>query len=344
MCLLLLTGCYSMQALSGGAGILARRTPVATVLAREELSPDERHKLELSQQIVDYAINELKLPDNGSYRAFVRIDRPYVVWNVVAAPELSLQPLHWCFPFAGCVSYRGYFKEKKALKFARQLERQGNDVAVSGADAYSTLGLFKDPVLSTFLNRRDVDLAGLLFHELAHQQLYVKGDTTFNESFATVVEREGVRRWLEASDRGNEIAGLSRDRELEKRFVALLSGGRERLESLYGSAITDDEKVGKKERLFAALRGEYEQAKRDWGGDARYDSWFDRPLNNARLAALFDYSALVPSLEELLRQTGGDLEAFYAKAEQLGQLEPEERRRQSLLRPALPVRYNRSLQ
>ncbi len=328
MCLLILTGCYSMQALSGGAGILARRTSVATVLAREDLSPDERHKLELSQQIVSFAINEMKLPDNGSYRAFVRIDRPYVVWNVVAAPELSVQPLHWCFPFAGCVSYRGYFKEKKALKFARQLEMQGNDVAISGADAYSTLGLFKDPVLSTFLNRREVDLAGLLFHELAHQQLYVKDDTTFNESFATVVEREGVRRWLEASDRGNEIAGLSRDRELEESFVALLSDGRERLETLYGSDMTDEQKVDEKERLFAALRGEYEQAKRDWGGDARYDSWFDRPLNNARLAAVFDYSALVPPLEQLLRQSGGDMETFYERAEQLGQLEPEERRRQ----------------
>jgi predicted aminopeptidase len=204
-----LPACYTAQVLSGGAGLLAKREPIDEVLADDGLSADERSKLELSQRIVDFAVSDLQLPDNGSYRSYVRLDRPHVVWNVVATPALSIEPLEWCFPIVGCVSYRGYFKEKRAGDFAAKLERKGNDVAVRGADAYSTLGRFRDPVLSTFLNRRGIDLAALLFHEMAHQRLYIKDDTAFNESFATVVEHEGVRRWLVAQGPGWSTNGIS---------------------------------------------------------------------------------------------------------------------------------------
>ena len=169
-----LTSCYTTRVLSGGAGILSRRKPVEKVLASGELPPEQQRQLELTQRLREFAIAELGLPDNGSYTTFVQIDGRYVTWNVVAAPELSVEPLTWCFPIAGCVSYRGYFKEKRARKFAAGLEAKGNDVHVGGVDAYSTLGRYKDPVLSTFFSRRDTDLAGLLFHEMAHQRLYVK--------------------------------------------------------------------------------------------------------------------------------------------------------------------------
>jgi predicted aminopeptidase len=325
----ILSSCYTTRVLSGGANVLMKRKPVDKVLADEKrpLTREQREKLELTQGIRAFAIRELGLPDNGSYTTFVRLDRPSVVWNVVAAPRLSIEPLTWCFPIAGCVSYRGYFKEERADKFAAKLQRKGNDVTVGGADAYSTLGRFKDPVLSTFLDRREVDLVRLMVHELAHQKLYVKHDTAFNESFATVVEIEGTRRWLEAEGRADEIAALEREFELERRFVRLLLDFRRRLGEMYGSDLSDDEKIGRKAEFFAELPGEYERAKLDWGGDARYDTWFERPLDNARLASLSDYFDRAAPFEELLRQSGRDLETFYARAEALGRLSPNERRR-----------------
>jgi predicted aminopeptidase len=325
-----LPACYTARVLSGGAGLLAKREPIDEVLADDGLSADERSKLELSQRIVDFAVSDLQLPDNGSYRSYVRLDRPHVVWNVVATPALSIEPLEWCFPIVGCVSYRGYFKEKRAGDFAAKLERKGNDVAVRGTDAYSTLGRFRDPVLSTFLNRRGIDLAALLFHEMAHQRLYIKNDTAFNESFATVVEHEGVRRWLVAQGRESEIAGLEHERDLEQRFVSLLLDWRGRLDRLFRSDLPDAEKHRRKEELLAGLRAEYERAKRDWGGDDRYDAWFDRPLNNARLAAVSNYFDLVAPLEMLLRHSAGTMEDFYSEVERLGRLAPDERRRQLL--------------
>lgn len=327
LCLILLPGCYTARVLSGGAGLLASREPIDKVLENGDLTPEERASLELSQRIVDFAIRDLKLPDNGSYRTFVRLDRPYVVWNVVAAPALSIEPLTWCFPIVGCVSYRGYFKEAQAIEFARKLERKGNDVSIRGADAYSTLGRFEDPILSTFLRRRPVDLARLLFHELSHQVLYVKDDTTFNESFATVVEREGVRRWLQGTGRGDEIPALERQQDLERQFTSLLLDFRARLDTLYRGDLPDARKLDEKARLLAGLRDAYEDAKRAWGGDARYDAWFEGPLNNARLAAVADYHDLVAPLERLLRDGGGDLGEFYRAAEELGRLDPEERRK-----------------
>lgn len=326
LCLILLPGCYTARVLSGGAGVLLNREPIEKVLQNGELTLEERRKIELSQQIVDFAVSDLQLPDNGSYRTFVQLDRSYVVWNVVAAPALSIEPLTWCFPIVGCVSYRGYFKEAQAVEFARKLERKGNDVSVRGADAYSTLGRFADPILSTFLRRQPADLARLLFHEMAHQVLYVKDDTAFNESFATVVEREGVRRWLAATGREDEIAAFEDQQDLELQFTSLLLDFRARLDRLYRSDLRDAEKAEEKVRLLAGLRDAYEEAKRAWGGDTRYDVWFERPLNNARLAAVADYHDLVAPLEDLLRSASGDLSSFYRAAEELGRLEPDERR------------------
>jgi len=321
-----LTSCYTSRVLSGGAGILSRRKPVEKVLASGELPPEQLRQLELTQSLREFAIAELGLPDNGSYTTFVQIDGQYVTWNVVAAPELSVEPLTWCFPIAGCISYRGYFKETRARKFAAGLEAKGNDVHVGGVDAYSTLGRYKDPVLSTFFSRRDTDLAGLLFHEMAHQRLYVKGNTAFNESFATVVELDGVRRWLAAEGRDDEIPALERSQELERRFTELLLSFRGRLVEVFEAEGSDEEKRLRKRKLFDELPSIYEAAKRDWGGDARYDGWFARPLNNAHLAAVSNYHTWVAPLTELLRRSGDSMEEFFSRAEELGDLDPETRR------------------
>ena len=320
-----LTSCYTTRVLSGGAGILSRRQPIEKVLASGDLPPEQQRQLELTQSLREFAISELGLPDNGSYTTFVQVDGQSVTWNVVAAPELSVEPLTWCFPIAGCVSYRGYFKEKRARKFAAGLEEKGNDVRVGGVDAYSTLGRYKDPVLSTFFSRRDTDLAGLLFHEMAHQRLYVKGDTAFNESFATVVELEGVRRWLAAEGRDDEIPALERSQELERRFTELLLSFRGRLVEVFEADGSDEEKRLRKRELFDELPSIYEAAKRDWGGDARYDGWFARPLNNAHLAAVSNYHTWVAPLTELLRRSGDSMEEFFSRAEEIGDLDPETR-------------------
>lgn len=319
--------CYTTRVLSGGTRILAKRKPVEKVLQQNELGDEERRKLELTQRLLDFAVQELCLPDNGSYRTYVQLDSPYAMWNVVAAPELSVEPLSWCFPVAGCVSYRGYYKKQRAIRFAEKLEDKGHDVQVGGVDAYSTLGWFKDPVFSTFLARRDVDLAALLFHELAHQRLYVKGDTTFNESFATVVELEGLRRWLDNQGHPEEIERLQHAQETEAHFVELVTGCRQRLAQLYDSALSDDEKRERKAELLAELKQEYDRTRRDWDGNRRYDAWFDRPLNNAHLAAVADYYDLVPLLEALLHRSDGALGEFFEQAEQLQGLDPEQRRR-----------------
>jgi predicted aminopeptidase len=321
-----LTSCYTTRVLSGGAGILSRRKPIEKVLAAGELPPDQLRQLELTQRLREFAIAELDLPDNGSYTSFVQVDGEYVTWNVVAAPELSVEPLTWCFPIAGCISYRGYFKETRARKFAANLEAKGNDVQVGGVDAYSTLGRYKDPVLSTFFSRRDTDLAGLLFHEMAHQRLYVKGDTAFNESFATVVEIAGVGRWLAAEGRNEEIPALEQSQELERKFTELLLSFRGQLVDAFETVACDEETRLRKRELYDALPSLYEDAKRDWGGDARYDRWFSRPLNNAHLAAVSNYHTWVASLTELLRRSGDSMEEFYSRAEELGDLDPEARR------------------
>ena len=323
----LLPSCYLTRVAWGGAEILCKRKPVEQVLESEDLTTEERHKLELTQRVRRFAFDELGLPDNGSYRGFVGLDRRYVVWNVVAAPELSVEPLTWCFPVAGCVSYRGYFRKSRAETFAARMEREGHDVTVYGVDAFSTLGRFRDPVLSTFLRRQDADLAALLIHELAHQRVYVKGDTAFNEAFATVVETEGTRRWLEAEGHGEELEPYLLGLEIDRRFVSLLLGARRGLDEVYRSDLSREAKLRRKTEVLRELRHEYEDAKQAWGGDAAYDPWFERPVNNARLASVADYHDLTGPLEALLGRCGGLTARFYEAVEELGRLDRDERRR-----------------
>jgi predicted aminopeptidase len=328
--ILLVTGCSSLgfytQSVGGQLAILWNRRPVDQILADKKADATLREKLERVQDARDFASGELLLPDNGSYRSYVRVDRPYAVWNVVAAPALSVEPVTWCFPIAGCVSYRGYFSKAKAERFAEKLRGRGLDVAVEGVAAYSTLGWFRDPVLSTFIDWPSPDLASLIFHELAHQQLYVKGDTVFNESFASVIEREGLTRYLRAEGDQAALASWQIDHDRQSRFAALVLEHRERLRDLYASQVATQEKLRRKSEVFADLGRAYEELKKSWGGYAGYDRWFDRQLNNANLASVGAYDRWVPAFEEMLEGAGGDLAAFYADVGTLAKLTPEQRR------------------
>ncbi len=313
-----LGGCYVLESARGQLDLNSRRVPIATLLAAPDTAPALREQLGLATRLRDYASRDLGLPDNASYRSYADLGRPFAVWNVFAAPEFSVEPRTWCFPVAGCVAYRGYFSEPRARDFALGLEVQGDDVVVSGVPAYSTLGHFADPVLSTMLRWDETELAALVFHELAHQLLYVPGDTAFNEAFATVVEREGVRRWLEAEQRPAELAEY-RAREARYREVAeLVAAGRARLKALYASALPTAELRAAKAEEFARLGREYAARRSALG--AGYAWLFEGPANNARLLAVATYHDCVPALEARLAAEGGDLPRFYAGVRALARL------------------------
>lgn len=324
-----LGGCSTVgfyaQAVSGHLSLMAARVPIEDVIADPATPTEERERLEVALAARAFAVTELGLPDNGSYARYVRLDRDAVVYNVFAAPEFSLEPRTWCFPVAGCVVYRGYFSEDRARARAEHYAARGDDTWVGGAAAYSTLGRFADPLLSTMLYRDDARLAGLLFHELAHQRLYVKGDSAFNEAFATAVEEEGVRRWLERAGRADQLAAWRLLGERAQAFELLLGRTRARLQEVYASGLAEDAMRAAKADAFAQLEREYAALRASWDGWPGYDRWFEQPLNNARLIPSATYRSLVPAFRALLRQAGGDLEAFYAACERLAALPQAER-------------------
>jgi predicted aminopeptidase len=319
--LLLLGGCaataYLSQSIGGELDLLRRSVPIDSVISDPKTAPDLRARLAKVQAIRNFASTELKLPDNGSYRRYAQLDRPYVIWNVFAAPALSLQLVEWCFPIAGCVGYRGYFSEAEAKQFAAGLHSQGLDVYTAGIPAYSTLGFFDDPVLSTFVRYPEPEIARLLFHELGHQVAYASGDTMFNESFAVSVEREGMRRYLDGADpaMARDYAVSSGRRE---DFLALVDTARQRLREAYAAAGDDGTRASAKARVIDELRRDYQELRNGkWGGYAGYDGWFATDLNNAKLASLAVYSARVPAFEALLAREHGDLAKFYAEVKRL---------------------------
>jgi len=248
-----------------------------------------------------------------------------VVWNVFAAPEFSIKPVESCFLFAGCVSYRGFYSEEAAERHSAALAGQGYDVYVGGVAAYSTLGWFSDPVLSTFIQYPEPEVARIVFHELAHQLVYVKGDTMFNESFASAVEDEGVRRWLEHEGTSAQRAAYEASGRRRAEFVALMTKSRAELAAFYDRPAEPEEKRAGKRRLFSAMDDEYRSLKASWGGFAGYDRLFARGANNALLASVASYSELVPAFRALLAQKGGDLPVFYAAVRELAKLDKSER-------------------
>ncbi len=326
---LVLAGCaeinYYRQAALGQWQLLAQRRDIQELVGAEQTPADLKQRLELVQSIRDFASAELLLPDNNSYRTYADLGRAYAVWNVVAAPPLSVDPLTWCFPVAGCVPYRGYFDEGRAQHFARRLEEQGLDVHAYGVPAYSTLNWFDDPVLNTFIYYPEAHLAGLIFHELAHQQLYIKDDGTFNESFARTVELVGVERWLTLRQQQGEMSAYRQYRSRQQEFIDLVLLTRQELETLYLSDIAESSQRATKEQLVKEFRRRYVALKQQWGGDERFDGWVNRPLNNSHFAAVATYHTYVPAFFSLLDRHAGDLRPFYQAAAELADMSPARR-------------------
>ncbi len=318
-----MNACYYLQAASGQIAVLNAREDIDELLNGDALDEATRTQLEVARDARAFAIEELGLPDNGSYETYADLDRKYVVWNVFAAPEFSLEPHTWCFPVAGCVSYRGHFKEARARKDAEKLQRKGFDILVGGVPAYSTLGKFKDPILSSMLNGQPNDLTATLFHELAHQKLYVAGDSEFNESFATAVADIGLQRWLQDEQ---QLARYRHRQAQSKQFLQLVAGYREKLKTLYDSGIDETDMRREKERLFTELGADYQQLGRDLGhaGPLR------APVNNAALVPLSAYNDLVPAFMALYEHCSRDLECFYDRSATIAVNESAEARRQAL--------------
>ena len=317
---------YYTQAAQGQLALLADARPVDDWLADPATNPKLRNRLASARQIRQYAVQHLGLPDNQSYKNYAALNRPYVVWNVVATPELSFKPLQWCFLVAGCVDYRGYYSKQAAQDYAYQLRAEGNDVQVGGVSAYSTLGWFNDPLISTFINYPDAELARLIFHELSHQVVYVAGDSQFNESFASAVEEAGVELWLEQfgnqAMRANYVAYTAR----KQQFLQLLLNCRRALERNYASHAGVAAKRAEKALLLRRLQDDYAVLKQSWGGYAGYDRFFAEPTSNAHLAAIATYTDFVPAFRALLARERS-FRSFYAQARRIGELEPAERHR-----------------
>jgi predicted aminopeptidase len=314
-----LPGCgtlYLAQAASGQMHVLKARRPIDKVVTDPGTPPPLRTRLMDVRAARDFAVTELHLPDNRSYRTYADVKRPFVVWNVVATPEFSVEPKQWCFPIAGCVAYRGYFKEKNARSFAAQLASRGFDVTVGGVPAYSTLGKFADPVLSTMMRYGDSELAAIIFHELAHQLLYVKNDSEFNEAFATTVEDAGLARWLASRGHPDLMQAFLDENAKERAFIESFARSRAQLRQLYASGIEQQEMRQKKAAVFAELTEEVRALQRQHG-DQYYESWLKEGLNNAHLASMATYYQCVPGFERLLAEQGGDLQRFYAAAREL---------------------------
>jgi len=318
-------GCYLLQSAEGQFTLMSKREPISTVIDAPSTPAKLRAQLKSVTAIRNFASHELGLPDNGSYRKYADIGRPYVVWNVVAAPEFSVEPKRWCFPIVGCVGYRGYFVEVKARKFAAGLHAEGYDVVVGGVAAYSTLGHFDDPILSTMVSWNDVELASIVFHELTHQLLYVRNDASFNEALATTVEEEGVRRWLESQGREKDLSDhlLQQKRYLE--VIALMSTTRDKLRELYAAGLPPPLMRERKRETFEGLRESYAALRTQWGGHAPFDAWFAQDINNAHLASIATYFACVPGFERELKAVGGNLPAFYRRVRELAKLDQARR-------------------
>jgi predicted aminopeptidase len=309
---------YYAQAVHGHFALLAAARPIPHWL-EDPAAPEElKRRLVRAQKMRAFASRELGLPDNGSYTEYADLKRPAAVWNVFAAPELSLRLKTWCYPVLGCAGYRGYFDRAAAEGFAQRLRAQGYDVNVAPVPAYSTLGWFDDPLLNTFVHAGEAELARLIFHELAHQVAYARDDTVFNESLATLVERVGVARWLAAeADETTRIA-YAREQSRREDFLRLLLEHKRQLAAVYDSDADDADKRRRKREVFAALRAEYQRLKAQrWDGFAGYDRYFAQELGNAHLAAVGAYNDLVPAFEALLRVHGGDLPRFYARVKEL---------------------------
>ena len=319
----ILSGCssiaYYAQSSIGHSKLMLARTPISKAMANAEQvgDTDLLNQLSMAEKMRAFAVSDLSLPDNQSYHNYVALDRDFPVYTVVAAPEFSLDANQWCYPVIGCASYRGYFAQTSAQRYARKMQLQGFETTVGGAPAYSTLGWFADPLLPSMLRYGEANLAETLFHELAHQQVYINGDSAFNEAFATVVGEYGAQRWL-TDHATQKLAPYQQRLQASLDFNRLLEGTKASLADLYDSQQSDEQMRAVKIEVFDALRSNYERIKQaQWGGASWFDSWFETPVNNARLAAFSTYHELVPSIQLLLQKCSYSLPRFYATLSKL---------------------------
>ncbi len=330
--LLMLAGCgslsYYAQAVGGQMDLTARRQPVSALLAARETPADLKKKLALATALNRFAHEELQLPASGSFRSYADLERPFATWVVFATPEFSLKPLEWCFPVTGCLGYRGYFNREDAETFAAGLQPDTIDRFVTGSPAYSTLGWFEDPLLNTFIHWPEEKLAALMFHELAHEKLYVADDTAFNESYAEAVSQAGVARWLRKQGRPQTLKKFQRELKQRDAFVRWVIRTREKLKKLYASDLPPaDMRIKKKNLLTRALKDPIWGEK---GGEVTEEQKkknpFSHHLNNAKLASVNTYTRWVPAFSRLLALLGGDMIAFHRAAAELANLSKTERR------------------
>lgn len=324
------TGCaqlaYYRQSAAGQLDIVSRREAIDALIADDTRNTDLRARLEQVREIRDFAVGELRLPDTGSYTQYADLGRDYAVLALYAAPEFSTVLKTWCYPVAGCAAYRGYFDRDMLQADADALRAEDYDVYIAAVPAYSTLGWFDDPLLSTVIDWPYTQLAGLVFHELAHQQLYVKGDTVFNESFATAVEQAGVERWLSRHGDAEALAQYRSERERRARVVRLLAAARERLQLLYDRDLPADDMRAAKRRELEQTRQAYRTLRATWDSDPGYDAWFDSRLDNARLGSVAAYHDYVDAFLTILESGQGDFQVLYAEASRIGAMAPDERR------------------
>lgn len=328
------TAQYYGQLAQGQWQLLSQSQDIDDLLSQKQSDQALQQKLRLVQQLLVFADAELALNNNGSYSQYVDIDRAYVVWNVFAAGEFTVSPRQWCFPIAGCVSYRGYFQQDQAQDYAQQLQQQGLETYIGGVAAYSTLGWLNDPVLSSFVYKSEVNLANLIFHELAHQQLYLSGDSEFNESFATVTAQIGVQRWLRYRRTPEKFAAYQHDQARYQDFVKMLINWRHGLQAIYRNDSVD--KRDKKAVYLASKELEYEAFVRRWNNYRGYDSWIKssqdngiwHDLNNAKLGTINTYQGLVPALSRFAQgpSTADEMRAFFQRCQDLAKLPPAQRR------------------
>jgi predicted aminopeptidase len=325
---------YIAQAARGQWEVLHDRRPIEVVISDARTQPPLRSRLAAVRDARDFASRKLGLPDNKSYRSYADLQRAFVVWNVVATPEFSVEPMRWCFPIAGCVAYRGYFAERHAEAFGRTLRKRGFDVIVEGVPAYSTLGRFADPVLNTMLIYGDRELAAIIFHELAHQLIYAEDDSEFNEAFAVTVEETGLARWLEFTGREEELTEYQAERAREFAFNTLFTDRRAELARLYASKLPSEVMRERKREQFEALAQDMRDLARRQGVSSGYEEWIDAGLNNAQLASVATYFDCVPGFERLLARKDGDLPRFYAAVRALARKPQVQRHRELCVKSA----------
>jgi predicted aminopeptidase len=327
--LISLCGCadlgYYWHNAKGHLAVMKQRVEISDLLADESLEEHLRERLRLVQEIREFSIQHLSLPDNGSYRSYVDLGKPWVVRNLFAAPEFSTRLHRWCYPIIGCASYRGYYDDERLRHYVEQLEEDGLEVHVGNVPAYSTLGWFDDPVLSSFVDWPDYRLAGLLFHELTHQVVYVDDDTTFNESLASAVQQVGTRLWLQSLAREDELARLSAWLGYRSDVISLIEATRERLASMYRETIDDARKRERKAAIFDQARRDHETIAATHGITGGYHNWFADGLNNAKIGSVVVYNAEVPAFVGMLQAQNLDFGAFFDYVEALAALDREAR-------------------